>query len=105
MTERTKIYGSASLAVSAIATVSYMVLIARQEGNSWAVVGAWLVVMLVIIVSTALATWERNPAFISFTTPIVLATTIGIVGIFSIGAPFLVAALLAFIASRATTTA
>ena len=102
MTDRTKIYGSASLVVSFMATVGYVVLIVEQDDNSWTVVAAWIVVMVVIIVSTALATWERNRALVSFTTPIVLATIIGILGILSIGAPFLVAALLAFIASRET---
>ena len=103
MTDRTKIYGSASLAVSVIGTVNYVVLIAQQDDNSWVVVAAWIFVMLVIIVSTALATWARNRPPISFATPIVLAIVIGILGIFSIGVPFLVAALLAFIASRQTT--
>ena len=80
-----------------------MVLIAQQDDNSWVGVAAWIVVMLVAIVSTAVATWARNRAHVSFATPIILATFIGILGIFSIGAPFLVAALLAFIASRFTT--
>ena len=98
VTDRTKFYGSGSLAISVITTVTYVVLIAQQGEAEWAAVSVFVFVMLVIIVSTALATWDRPP--IGFMIPIVLASLVGVLGIFSIGVPFLVAAALAFMVSR-----
>ncbi len=105
---RIMLYGYAALIDSGGGTVLYVILVTREEQDStFAGVAPWIAVMFLIVASTALAISTRSSSTRrrAFLTSTVLATILGLLGIFTIGALFLLAALFTYAGYRALTPA
>ena len=105
---RIKMWGYAALVASGGGTVLYVLLVTREENDFTFAEGApWIAVMFLIVASTGLAISTRSSSTRrrAFLTSTVLATILGLLGIFTIGILFLLAALFTYAGSRALTSA